>query len=404
MKQAKQRVIAIDYFRGVCILAVVMNHSMAFSMPFAYITGASGLWTSAAEIFLLLSGLTLGIVRGESITSNFWQMVKKMWRRAAGIYLLNILVVSISLLMAVYFTSHGLNNNVLGSLPVNTSLSLLWSILNLSYGVGWASFLALYAIYMIFAPFILYSLRTKYWLAAPVVSLGIFCINFVNPQLFGYASNFALWQLYFVVGLALARFRVPVIGFLYGLKNRSFNLLTKTIYGLSALFLAVNILLNFNISPTVARLAEAGWLPVKLQAAYIALLDHRTTLDIIFMNSRTGILRPMITLLFLATTYLIYQKHKNFLLSRTGYFVNTLGRDTLWVFVAQALTIPALSALRVPRNLAMNFILTSTLIMLMWAVARRRAIWIYAQAYSRELKASYSQAKYAYLQRYEENN
>src|SRR5690348_10363022 len=115
MKNPKQRVVAIDYFRGICILVVVLNHSMVFSMPFAYLSGASMLWTSAAEVFLLLSGLTLGIVRGPKIKEDFWQLFKKMWQRAGGIYLLNILVVALSLLMAESLISYGLSNNVLGT-------------------------------------------------------------------------------------------------------------------------------------------------------------------------------------------------------------------------------------------------------------------------------------------------
>ncbi len=402
MRNTKDRVVAIDYFRGLCIIAVVLNHAALFSMPYAYLGGASLLWTSAAEMFLLLSGLTLGIVRGEKIVKDFKNTAVKMWRRAAGIYVLNLVIVTISLLMALFFTSHGMTNNVLGALPSNQGFSLLWSMLNLSYSVGWASFLALYAVFMLFAPFVLYSLRTKYWFAIPIASLTIFVFNFATPMAFGYAGNFALWQFYFILGLVLSRFRVAIISWFYGLRSSATGILTKTIYITAAAFLALNILLNFNISPYVARLADAGWLPVKLQTAYIALLEHRTVLDLSFMHSRTGVLRPLVTLLFLAVAYLYYQKHNDFLLNKTGRYINKMGSETLWIFVAQALTIPLIAAFAVPRNFIMNSILTAALILLMWQVTKRRQMVTFMRSYIAELKLSYRQAKYSYLQRYED--
>lgn len=402
MRNTKDRVVALDYFRGICILAVVLNHSAIFSMPYAYLGGASLLWTSAAEMFLLLSGLTLGIVRGEKIIKEFKNTALKMCRRAAGIYLLNILIVAISLLMALFFTSHGLNNGVLGSLPANQGFSLLWSILNLSYSVGWASFLALYAVFMVFAPFVLYALRTNYWYVLPLVSLVVFTFNFANPMVFGYAGNLALWQFYFVLGLVLARFRVAIISRFYGLKSSTVGLLTKTVYGVAAVLLSVNILLNFNISPYIAKLAIDGWLPVKLQSAYIELLNHRTIFDLTFMHSRTGVLRPLATLLLLTASYLFYQKHKDFLLSRTGKYVNKMGSETLWIFAAQALAIPVIAAVAIPRNFIMNSLLTVTLVLLMWQVAKRRQISASIRSYLNELKLSYRQAKYSYLQRFED--
>src|SRR5262249_23688398 len=116
MKQAKQRVIALDYFRGLFILAPVLNHAMLFSMPFAYLVGAGRLWTSAAELLIMLSGLTFGIVRSDKIKSDFVSVYKKTLRRAGQIYFMNILVVVLSLALALMVTSRGLTNDVDGAL------------------------------------------------------------------------------------------------------------------------------------------------------------------------------------------------------------------------------------------------------------------------------------------------
>jgi hypothetical protein len=371
MKQKAERIIALDYFRGICILVVILSHSSAFSLPVGYLSGVGRLWTSAAEFFLLLSGLTLGIVRGSKIGSDFKAITLKMWRRAGGIYLLNVLMVSLSLLIALFVLSHGLTNDVVGNLPTNSGRHLFWSILNLSYGIGWASFLACYAVYMIFAPFALYTLKTRYWYIVPFISIVIFVLNFSHEAWFGYASNLAVWQLYFVMGMVLARFRLGILACIYNLKEETRKSICRVALTISVVAFALSVLLNFNI---VARLAMTARLPTALKDAYMYLLHHRSVFDILFMSNRTGVLRPIVTLLFLATAYLVYQNNKAFLLKYTGKFVNSLGRETLWVFVAQAIAIPLLAALPVARSLPMNLLLTSWLIGLMWLVARRRVM------------------------------
>ena len=256
---------------------------------------------------------------------------------------------------------------------------------------------------MIFAPFAMHTLRSRYWPIVPALSASAFIINYSHPSVFGPVSNLVLWQIYFVMGLVLARFRVPLIGYLYGLRVNAFNAIRRWVLAAGALILIVNVLLSFNISPVVARLVSDGWLPVKLQSAYIHLLNHRIIFDLLFMDSRTGVLRPAITLIFLLSAYLLYQKYKQALLSYTGGFINTMGRDTLWIFVAQAFAIPLLSVIPLSRNnIFNNFLLTSTLILLMWTLTKRRRMLSAATNHAAGLKLSYAQGKYRYLQQYED--
>jgi hypothetical protein len=80
-----------------------------------------------------------------------------------------------------------------------------------------------------------------------------------------------------------------------------------------------------------------------------------------------------------------------------------MGKDTLWIFVAQALAIPIITLWHTPRNnLAMNFILTSLLISLMWLVTKRQRFIPASRGYVRELKCSFNESKYRYLQQYED--
>jgi hypothetical protein len=211
MKQAKDRVIAIDYFRGLFIIMVVVNHAMLFSLPFAYLTGAGRMWTSAAELLLLISGLTFGIVRGHQIKSDFLTVYKKTLRRAGQIYLVNVLVVALSLLLAVYAVSHNLVNYVYGTMPSTSGLHLLRSILSFSYSIGSAGFLGVFAILLLAAPPLLYVLSTRLWPSVPILSAAIFLFTTHGAGSSIPYSWLGQWQIYFILGLLMAKFRVGLL-------------------------------------------------------------------------------------------------------------------------------------------------------------------------------------------------
>ena len=398
MKNTKDRVIAIDYFRGVCILMVVLNHAVAFSLPFAFLGGVGGLWTSAAEIFFLLSGITLGIVRGPKIISNFRAVLKKTWLRALHIYGLNVLIVFISLGLGALLITGGLSNITLGNLPHESFLTVFFQVLSLKYGYGLATYLAFYSVYMIIAPFALYALWKKYWIAVPALSTAIFLTSTFTNILPGSLAFTNLWQLYFFWGMTLARFRVPLIRWFFSLPRKSLVITSNVIVATGAAVLLISILADFGnqIYPYVSRLTNDGWLPVKLRSAYIHLLNFRPELFAWFRDSRLGYLRPMATLLLFLSAYILYQKYKEPILRLTGDFVNTMGRNTLWVFLGQAIVIPVLAAFPIPRNIIFNFALTVLLLSFMWMITQRHEVYAVLCSYKNRSLNALTKALYIF--------
>ena len=401
MKHTKDRVIALDYFRGICILMVILNHSWTFSMPIAYLSGAGGLWTSAAELFFLLSGITLMIVRGKTIKSDFGQTARKIWRRAGIIYLLNILLVSTSICLA-YILPQDVVRTTLGIPPATQGLSLLWQILTFHYSIGLASFLMYYSVFLVFAPFALYAILSRLWPVVLSISAMLFLLVSSQALSLGAYTWFGLWQFYFVAGIVVARFRVPILNLFYKLSEATIGKVTALLATATAASIAISALLAFNIFPFVNRLVADGWLPVKARSAYLHLLNHENTINLLLRDGRMGVLRPLASILFLTTGYLLYQRYKEVLLKRTGKFINAMGRDSLWIFAAQAVAIPVAAALPVPRNFMTNLALTGFLIFSMWSVTKRRALALATKNYLSELKVSYSEAKSAYIYRSEE--
>jgi hypothetical protein len=402
MKQPKQRVLAIDYFRGVLILIVILNHAAIFSKPFSYLVGDGGLWTSAAELFLVLSGLTFAIVRGPQVLSNFKQVLKKSVRRAAIIYAVNIAVVFLSLLLALIFVSHGLPNDVDGPLPTKNGMPLAISILTYTYSIGWASFLMYFSIFVLLAPFAMYLLKTKYWAALPTASLAIFIAAHSQATHSIYVS-FGIWQIYFAMGLIIGRFRHSLNGLNKTIKPRLLEYSKLAVLYVAGAMLGISALLNFPIYPFIGHLAQGGWLPIKVQAAYIHLLSYKPLFDNLFMNTRTGWLRPLMTLFVFTAGYIIYKKYERKILDKSGKFMITMGQNTISIFAAQAIIIPVIAALNLPNALVMNTILTSFLILVMWYIAQADISKAALLNYLGDLKLSYRTNKYSYLSRYEDS-
>ncbi|MBX4190492.1 OpgC domain-containing protein [Candidatus Saccharibacteria bacterium] len=402
MKNASQRVIAIDYFRGICLLMVVINHSWLFSMPYAYLTGAGGMWTSAAELFFLLSGVTMMIVRGRNIKTDFSQTVKKIWKRAGLIYAIYITLAVISLCL-MYILPSDVSSTTIGPTPSAHGASLLWQILSFQYSTGLASFLMYYSVYLLATPFILRVMQNKAYPFMLITSLGAYILASSQVIDSTLINGFLAWQLYYILGMALGRFRVSIISRFYALPRSLKKRLSTAIFVTTGLAITTGSLLAFNLYQHVDALTTDGWLPVKLRAAYLQLLNHGSFINDLFRDDRLGLLRPLASLLFLAAGYLLYQRYKHVLLPKTGKFVNAMGKDTLWIFSAQALVIPILAALPVSRGLFMNTIMTAFVILLLASITQRKRFVTYAVYYIEDLRLSYSQAKYNYIQRYEDS-
>ena len=61
---AVSRMLALDYLRGFFIVIIVIDHLWRWPNMFEYVSGRGELWASAAEGFVIISGLLVGYVRG----------------------------------------------------------------------------------------------------------------------------------------------------------------------------------------------------------------------------------------------------------------------------------------------------------------------------------------------------
>src|SRR3954466_14178860 len=82
-----RRILAFDLIRGFFLLIIMVDHIELYPNGFDVFTGKGRLWVSAAEGFFFISGLLIGMVYRRRLALGMKFIFKKMWRRAAELYI-----------------------------------------------------------------------------------------------------------------------------------------------------------------------------------------------------------------------------------------------------------------------------------------------------------------------------
>src|SRR6476659_812915 len=85
--KVSKRIEALDYLRGFFILVIIIDHMWRWPNLFQYVSGRGELWVSAAEGFVMISGLLVGYVRGrKGMKKPFAEISKKLITRGLMLY------------------------------------------------------------------------------------------------------------------------------------------------------------------------------------------------------------------------------------------------------------------------------------------------------------------------------
>jgi len=88
---ATKRDLRLDLLRGFCVFVMVADHIGGESSWLYLITAGNRFFTSAAEGFILISGITMGIVyRGVIDREGLTAMLRRVMRRAGFLYVLTV--------------------------------------------------------------------------------------------------------------------------------------------------------------------------------------------------------------------------------------------------------------------------------------------------------------------------
>ncbi len=194
------RGLRIDLLRGFFVFAMIVDHVRGTS-PLYLITGGNRFFTSAAEGFILTSGLVAGLVYRRLIDRNgMGATLLKVLQRAGVLYLLTI-----ALTLIILPVSELLNLPWAQGLDRSNPLRLLLSVLTLHQTYYLVDVMLLYTILFLVLPLALVLMeRGKTWivLAAAWLLWGLYqffpdLTSLPWPIAGNYLFNFSAWQVVF---------------------------------------------------------------------------------------------------------------------------------------------------------------------------------------------------------------
>ncbi len=166
------RIEALDYLRGFFIAVIIIDHLWRWPNALQYLTGRGELWVSAAEGFVIISGLLVGYVHGfKKRKLPLGPLAATLIRRGIMLYVW----MWITTLALVAVTWNFSPKGGMAYIPVREGdWSALFDLMRtFDYAHSLTHFLFLYAIYLVISPIAIWLLRRGGWWVVLLVS-GLF--------------------------------------------------------------------------------------------------------------------------------------------------------------------------------------------------------------------------------------
>ncbi len=354
-----------DLLRGLCLLVMVVNNLGGNSWLYAA-TGGGAFYISAAEGFIFIAGCVLGFTAArETLGEAVRHLVVRLWilyRLALGITL-GFAVLATTGHLALWYP---LPEAIMATYADRPDAFFVGT-LGLSVAYHGGEYLVLLLILLAAAPLALLACAEGRGWLVPVVSMGIYLAAQLYPDQFRlpFATYLSLeaWQLLFFTGLTLGYHRTWL-----GERIARFRTYWFLYAGLITIA-AIALVVLYRQQATPLWLFDRE----NVEAARVALTPRRLLLVAIYLQ-----------FFFLISTWFWVP-----LRTLLGWFVLSLGRNSLWIY---ALHLPLIVLFRnasfltdLDRNLGTVAQLLA--ILLLWGSVKLRD-WANGAAYRAALPAS----------------
>lgn len=199
----KTRIDAFDYLRGFFIVIIIVDHLWRWPNIFQFVSGRGELWVSAAEGFVIISGLLVGYVRGYKNRHHpLKEVSSKLIKRGLLLYIW-MLITTFSLVAMTWLLPF---KGSIADVPLARGdwNSLITEALRFDYVHTLTHFLYLYAIFLVLSPIAVWLLRRGMGWIIGVVSLITWWAGIAS------STEWMQWQILFFVP-AIAGFYLDTI-------------------------------------------------------------------------------------------------------------------------------------------------------------------------------------------------
>lgn len=337
------RLVTLDHLRGFFIVVIIVDHLSRWPSLFALISGKALLWITAAEGFVIISGLLIGYVRGfKNRHLAMTEVTKKLLGRAGLLYLWSIIGTLAYTAILWYIPLQG------GAPGLLFDRGDWWNVFiqvaTFQTPFVWVHFLTLYALFLAASPLAVWLLRhNKAWLVV-ALSLGLLVIG---------------WQTHIEALQWQALFFIPSVAgyYLEHIQTKWQKLATHVRLRLTTLTLAVT-------GVTLALSIIATFYPNLIN-------DLASYLNSLFAKDTISIWRLVLAFVWFVGFLLLFNLAKRWIGKWLGWLLLPIGTRSLTAYILHGLVIVVVSYFTIAGdNLLINSLLGLFAILGVWALLR----------------------------------
>lgn len=342
-RAASSRFQALDLLRGFFIVIIIVDHLSRWPSAFGLISGKGLLWVTAAEGFVIISGLLVGYIRGaKAKTEAMKSITLKLWRRALTLYIWAI-IGSIAYTAALWYIP--LAGGAPG-LPIDKGDwgRLLFESVTLHYTFIWVYFLKLYAIFLAASPLALWLLRQgKAWLVG-TLSFAALALGWLV------GSEALQWQFVFFIPMIAGYYMPRIQSWWQSLEAKQRRGLAAGIVGVTVLTVVASVISTYlpQVSSTLDR-ANAS----------------------LFAKDSMGLLRALTAFVWFAGYLIVFIYFEKYISAWFGWLLRPIGTHSLTAYILHGVAIVIISFLFASGgNIIANTLLGALAIMIVWSLLK----------------------------------
>lgn len=350
-----KRIVAFDLMRGFFLIVIMIDHIELFPGIFDFLTGKGRLWVSAAEGFFFLSGLLIGMVYRRRLVLGMKYIFKKMWARAATLYIVGVGLTFLFL----GWVDIGNHAPIKDTLPTPLPWGhLTEQALLMRFTYGWADFLVRFAILMLIAPFVFYLVSKGKWWLALAGSIAVWIFR---------GEGFTLaWQLIFNLGIIIGYHWYTIEGWFRNLgdirrRRIKTGFIVTTAITFTASYASVYVL------SLLFHLWGAGMLPPGLQHVAYNWGNWNHNIWNYADKWTMGPLRVLLFFVWFPVLFWFVRKYDYKINRATKGLLELLGRNSLPTYTIHAFIVFIFKMYFIPpnTNFLQNFIITGLALVLL---------------------------------------
>ena len=329
--------------RGFFIVVIIIDHLSRWPSMWSAVTGKALVWVTAAEGFVIISGMLVGYVRGfKNRALPMLDVTKKLLGRALVLYIWAVIG---SIIYTVFVWYVPLQGGAPG-MPIARGEfgQLILQSVSLQYTYVWVHFLKLYAIFLALSPIAVWLLRTGRAWAVAGLSLIALIIGWMTH------SEALQWQFLFFIPAIFGYYLEACMAWWQRLNTRRQTVIAASLISLTLATMVLSALVTFH--PEVVQALAQSTAPL-------------------FAKDSISLLRAGLAFLWFGGVFFIFRLLQPIIVRWFSWLLESIGNRSLTAYILHGVAIIIISATTVSgSHFIVNSLLGLSAVLLVWVMLK----------------------------------